>query len=337
MDQLQPTASQQPLIMITGANGFVGRRLSLHLHEQGFPLRLCTRRAWSLYEPKPADNSESKAEIRYHSLGNFTAQSDWSSVLKEHSRVPDVVIHCAARVHVMNDTAADPLAAFRAVNRDLSLQLAQQAAAAGVKQFIYLSSVKVNGEQTHAGHPFRETDTPAPSDPYGISKYEAELALLELGARTGMAVTIIRPPLVYGQGVAANFLSMLRWVRKGVPLPLGAIKNRRSLVYLGNLVDFIRHCIGHPAAAQQCFLISDDHDLSTTELLRAAAKAQDRPARLLPVPSALLYFGASLLGKRAIADRLCGSLQVDISKAKKELQWKPPYSVEDGLRDSVQS
>lgn len=337
MNQLQTSASQQPLIMITGANGFVGRRLSLHLHEYGFPLRLCTRRAWSLYETKPADNSESKSEISYHSLGDFTAQSDWSSVLQEHSGVPDVLIHCAARVHVMNDTAADPLAAFRAVNRDLSLQLAQQAAAAGVKQFIYLSSVKVNGEQTQAGLPFRETDTPAPSDPYGISKYEAEQALLELGARTGMAVTIVRPPLVYGEGVAANFRSMLRWVRKGIPLPLGAIKNARSLVYVGNLVDFIRHCIGNQAAAQQCFLISDDHDLSTTDLLKAAAQAQNCPARLLPVPSALLYFGASLIGKRAIADRLCGSLQVDISKAKKELNWKPPYSVEDGLRDSVQS
>ncbi|WMW79257.1 SDR family oxidoreductase [Undibacterium cyanobacteriorum] len=333
---MSDTASTFPAVLITGANGFVGQRLAQTLHQAAYPLRLCTRKTWQLpnAEQNPAKPS---ANIHYFAVGDLSDKTDWSTALTVDGEAVEVVVHCAARVHVMNDTSADPLAAFRALNRDASIALAQQAANAGVKHFIYLSSVKVNGEQTTGGKAFQESDTPVPSDPYGISKCEAEQALLAIGAKTGMAVSIIRPPLVYGDGVAANFLSMLRWVRKGIPLPLGAIRNQRSLVYVANLVDFIRHCMLRPEAAQQIYLISDDHDLSTSALLRAAAKAQNKPARLLPVPAVFLYVGATLLGKRAIADRLCGSLQVDISKAKRDLQWTPPYSVEQGLQDSVRS
>jgi UDP-glucose 4-epimerase len=247
----------------------------------------------------------------------------------------DVVIHCAGRAHVMHEHAADPLVEFRAVNLHGTLNLARQAAAAGVKRFIFLSSIKVNGEQTPQGKPYREDDTAAPLDPYGISKKEAEQGLLALAASTGMEVVIIRPVLVYGPGVKANFLSMMRWLQRGVPLPLGAIHNQRSLVALDNLVDLICVCMTHPAAANQVFLVSDGEDLSTTELLRRMARALNRPARLLPVPGFLLQSGAALLGRRALAQRLCGSLQVNIDKTRQLLGWAPPVSVDEALADAA--
>lgn len=304
-------------ILVTGASGFVGSHLVAYLLAQGHQVRVCSRQAWPT---APTDNIV---------VGNIHAQTDWKAALKDI----EVVIHCAARVHIMNDTAADPLSAFREVNRDASVRLAQQAAEAGVKQLIYLSSVKVNGEMTELGKPFTESDLPGPTDPYGISKYEAEQALLAIGEQSSLKVTIIRPPLVYGAGVGANFLSLLRWVKKGIPLPLGAIYNRRSFVFVKNLVSFISHCILKPAAYQQCYLISDDHDLSTTELLKAAAEAQRVPARLLPIPASWISGVATLVGKKSISDRLCMSLQVDISKAKNQLQWRAPYSVAEGLRE----
>ena len=242
----------------------------------------------------------------------------------------DTVIHLAARVHVMGESSLDALPRYRAANTAGTLALAEQAAAAGVRRFVFASTVKVNGEESDT--PYRETDTPHPTDAYAISKWEAEEGLRAIAARTGLQVVVVRPPLVYGPGVRANFLAMMRWIKRGVPLPLGALDNRRSLVALDNLVDFLITCSTHPAAANQTFLVSDGDDLSTSELLRRMARALGKPARLLPVPPALLYAGAALLGRRDFARRLCGSLCVDISKARDMLGWTPPLSVDQGLR-----
>jgi nucleoside-diphosphate-sugar epimerase len=235
----------------------------------------------------------------------------------------------------MRDTVADSLAAFRVVNVEGTLRLARQAAAIGIKRFVFVSSVKVNGEETQPGRVFTESDASDPQDAYGISKYEAELGLRALAAQTGMEVVIIRPPLVYGFDAPGNFGALKRVVKRGWPLPLGAIHNQRSLVALDNLVDFIVICISHPMAANQTFLVSDGHDLSTTELVRGLARAAGVPARLLPVPVWALRAGATLLGKGNAMQRLCGNLQVDISKARRLLGWVPPVSVDDGLRQAV--
>lgn len=232
----------------------------------------------------------------------------------------------------MNDTEADPLAAFRRVNVDGTLNLARHAAQAGVKRFIFISSIKVNGEGTAPGNAYSPEDTPSPVDPYGISKMEAEQGLRKLACETGMEVVIIRPVLVYGPGVKANFRNMMRWLDKGIPLPFGAIHNRRSLVALDNLVDLIVICVNHPAAADQTFLVSDGDDLSTTQLLRKMATALGRSARLLPVPSWILSGSAALLRRKDLSNRLCGSLQVDISKTSSLLGWTPPVSVEEALK-----
>lgn len=308
-------------ILITGATGFVGSHL----------LQMALTQNRTIVCPVRSGNSSS--DLKTPIIGSIDRNTDW------HAHLSDVrtVIHCAARVHVMNDTVADPLAAFREVNLYGTLRLAEQAAAAGVNQFIYLSSVKVNGEMTEPGQAFTENDKPQASDPYGISKQEAEAALMELGQRTGMAITIIRPPLVYGKGVAANFLSLLIWVKRQIPLPLASIHNQRSFVFVKNLTDFILHCVQNPQAYNQVFLISDGEDLSTTELLREAAKALEVPSRLLPFPAGLINFAANLIGKKNIADRLCQSLRVDSSKARQRMQWTPPYSVQQGLRESAAS
>lgn len=246
------------------------------------------------------------------------------------------MVHAAARVHVMDDRASDPLAEFRRINVQGTLNLARQAAAAGVRRFVFISSIKVNGEATKLGIPFSADDIPAPLDPYGVSKMEAEQGLREIAAQTGMEVVIIRPPLVYGPGVKANFRAMMHWLTRGVPLPLGAIHNRRSLVALDNLVDLIVSCLDHPAAANQTFLVSDGEDLSTTQLLRRMGRALGKPVRLIPVPPALIKVGATLMGKRAVAQRLCDSLQVDISKTRQLLGWSPLLSVDEGLKKAAQ-
>jgi len=248
----------------------------------------------------------------------------------------DVVVHLAARVHIMNDDSSDPLAEFRKVNTDGTLNLARQAAESGVKRFIYLSSIKVNGEITETGQSFVPDDTFVPDDPYGLSKYEAEQGLLALAKETNMEVVIIRPPLVYGPGVKANFHSMMRWIYKGVPLPFGAVYNQRSLVALDNLVSFIIHCIDHPKAANGVFLISDGEDVSTTELLQKVAKAFDKKAILLPVPVSLMKFVSKLLGKADVANRLFGSLQVDSSKARDLLGWKPVITMDGQLKKTAE-
>ena len=242
----------------------------------------------------------------------------------------DAVLHLDARVHVMKETLGDSLSAYRDVNTQGTLNLARQAAVAGVQRFVFVSTVKVNGEGRLGV--YSESDVPDPIDSYAISKWEAERGLRDIATNYGMEIVIVRPPLVYGPGVKANFLSMMHWLSRGVPLPLGAIHNKRSLVGLANLVDLLITCLDHPAAANQTFLVSDGEDLSTTELFVRMAAALGKPARLIPVPGWMLTAGASLLGKRDLSQRLCGSLWVDISKAKSLLGWSPPVSVEEGLR-----
>jgi nucleoside-diphosphate-sugar epimerase len=217
-----------------------------------------------------------------------------------------------------------------------TIQLGRQAVELGVRRFVFVSSIKVNGEQTLPGQPFRADSTPAPVDSYGFSKHEAERELIRLGSDTGLEVVIVRPPLVYGPGVKANFASMVRWVALGIPLPLGAVHNARSMVALDNLVDLLVTCLKHPAAAGQTFLVSDGEDVSTSELLRRTAQAMGKKACLFPVPARMLELGAALLGKRAVAQRLCGSLQVDMEKTRKLLNWTPPLTLDQGLRKAVE-
>lgn len=248
----------------------------------------------------------------------------------------DVIVHCAARVHVMHEKGADGLAAFRKINVEGTVRLARCAAGCGVKRFIFISSIKVNGEGTPRNKTFKATDLPAPVDAYGISKREAEDALRQVCEETGMDLVVIRPPLVYGPGVKANFLSMVRWLDRGIPLPLGAIDNRRSLVAIGNLTDLVLTCIDHPAAAGEIFLVSDGEDLSTTQLLRRTALALDKSARLVAVPAGLLQAAASMVGKSGIAERLCGNLQVDIQRTCELLGWRPPINTEKALRQTVE-
>lgn len=311
------------MILVTGATGFVGRRLTETLHTRSVAVRAICRHA-----PVSLDWKDG-----HFCIGDIKASTDWAEALTGVR----CIVHSAARVHVMEDPEANPLTAFREVNVLGTLSLARQAAAAGVQRFIFISSAKVNGEQTLVDRPFSVQDEPRPEDPYGISKMEAESGLKQLARETGLEVVIIRPPLVYGPGVKANFRTMMSWVKKGIPLPLGAINNKRSLVALDNLVDLIVTCIDHPRAANETFLVSDDEDLSTTELLRRLAQAMDVPSRLLPVPSWILEFGAAALGKKALAQRLCGSLQLDISKTKELLGWHPPVSVDEALKRTVDS
>ena len=246
-------------------------------------------------------------------------------------------MHLAARVHVINDKSPDPLAEFRRVNVEGTAALTRQAAVAGVRRFVFLSSVKVNGELTKPRHPFTADDAPAPEDSYVVSKYEAEQLLRQIAAKTGMEVVIIRPPLVYWPGVKANFESMMRRLARGVPLPLAAVtNNRRSLVALDNLVGLIVTCLNHPAAANQTFLVSDGKDLSTAQLLKRTGAAIGQPARLFYLPRRLLKLGASVLNRPGIYQRLCGSLQLDIAKTRRLLGWTPPVSVDEGLRRAAE-
>lgn len=311
-------------LFLTGANGFVGRKLAEKLVLEDFTRRVvCAVRRINL--PMPAGVEVKELSLPFISF-------DWTELLHDI----DVVIHCAARVHVMQENAANSLQAYREVNVNGTLNLARQAAQAGVRRFVFLSSIKVNGEVTQLGRRFCADDVPSPLDHYGVSKLEAEQGLREIEAETGMEVVIVRPPLVYGHGVKANFASMLHWVKRGIPLPLGAIHNVRSMVALDNLVDLLVTCVKHPAAAGQTFLVSDGEDVSTTELLRRAAQAMGKKARLLPVPAFVLEAGATLVGKRAVAQRLCGSLQVDMAKTQTLLGWNPPLTLDEGLKKAVE-
>jgi len=370
-------------ILITGANGFIGKALCKRMLADGYQVRGAVRgqEKTEVGCLRSDVGKEQKSEVRDQKngkrrtevgervmVGDIGQETDWSEALDGI----DTVVHLAARVHVMRESAADPLAAFRLVNVAGTERLAWQAAEAGVKRLVYLSSVKVNGERTgdrgqrsevrgqekaevgsqksevrgrrsevrgrecELKEVFSEKDVPCPQDPYAVSKWEAEQILAEISSATGMEIVIIRPPLVYGPNVRANFLRLLRWVNKGVPLPLGMVNNRRSLVSLDNLLDFLITCIEHPAAAGETFLVSDGEDLSTPALIRRIALSMNIPARLIPVPVCLLRLGGSLLGKKSEVDRLCGSLQVDIGKAKGVLGWKPPLSVDEGLGETVE-
>jgi nucleoside-diphosphate-sugar epimerase len=305
-------------VLITGVTGFIGSALARNLVErQVFQVRGVARH---LVMNLPTDVQQIQADLMKN--------TDFSSVLQGI----DVIIHSAARVHVISDFSQNPMAEFRKANVAAALNLARQSVAAGVKRFVFISSIKVNGEATHLGRPFKAHDAPAPLDAYGVSKMEAEQGLREIAQQTGMEVVIIRPPLVYGPGAKANFATMMRWLQRGVPLPLGTIHNQRSLVALDNLVDLIVTCLTHSAAVNQTFLVSDGEDVSTTELLRRMGQALGRPARLIPVPVSLLKLAAAMVGKQDVAQRLCGSLHVDIEKTRRLLGWTPPLTLDEGLR-----
>lgn len=302
------------MIAITGYSGFVGTEL----------LKKINTEECVLLGRKPILGNY---KYQYFDLSNPLQDLDLNGI--------KVLVHCAARVHIMDDNSANPIDEFRAVNTKGTLSLATQAAQAGVKRFIFVSTIKVNGESTTGRTPFNEQEN-APEDPYGVSKAEAEQQLLALGQQTGMEIVIIRPPLVYGEGVKANFASLMRLVNKGFPLPFRAInKNKRSLVSVYNLVDLIKICIEHPAAANQVFLVSDDHDLSTAEMVQLMAKVQGKSNWAIPVPPALFSLAGAIFGKKQVVDRLIGSLQVDITHTKITLNWAPPYSVEDGFKFSA--
>lgn len=302
-------------VLITGATGFVG-------------MALCDFLGASAYKVVPAVRAKSGISNEIV-VGYLDTSTDWRSALTGC----DAVVHLAARVHVMNDSIENPLALYRATNTEATLNLARQAAQAGVKRFVFISTIKVNGEGRDTA--YCETDVPAPEDAYAISKWEAEQGLQQIARETGLEVVILRPPLVYGPGVKANFVRLMKAIQRGWPLPLGAIHNRRSLLYLGNFVDAIRLCVEHPAAAGQTFLLDDGQAVSTPELVRAVARAMGRPARLLAVPVGVLAFMGALLGKRAAVARLTGSLHVDSAAIRSRLGWTPPYSMEAGLAATV--
>jgi UDP-4-keto-D-QuiNAc 4-reductase len=305
-------------VLVTGASGFVGSALCAHLVAEGYAVRGAVRNRQG--KPLPG--------VEYQFVSDMSIGTNWREVLSGI----DAVVHCAARVHVMKEASVDPLATFREVNVEGAACLAEQAVEKGVKRFVYISSIKVNGEATTSGHPFKVDDTPAPEDPYGISKWEAEQLLREVSEKTGLEVVIIRPPLVYGPGVRANFLRLMQSIMSGVPLPLGAIDNRRSMVALDNLVGLIENCLNNPQAINQTFLVSDGEDLSTKAWCRRAGVALGRPVRLIPIPVSLLWGMARLFGKSDFAQRLCCSLQVDISKTQERLSWSPPISVDEALQ-----
>ena len=308
-------------IVVTGANGFVGSNLCRALQSQGMAYRAVVREG--------AQASLGAAGLVR--LPILDAQTDWTTALQGAT----TVIHLAARVHQVQDSSTDPLQAFRATNLHTTLQLARYAQKMGVQRFIFMSTVKVLGEETAPDQPFRASDRALPQDAYATSKHEAEQALRALAAGSSMELVIVRPPLVYGPGVRANFASLVRVVRRGIPLPLACVHNLRSLVGIDNLVSLLLQCTHHPQAGGQTFLVSDGHDLSTPDLVRQLAAALGRPARLWAMPLAGLQLAGRLTGRQAAVQRLCSSLQVDISATCQRLQWAPPVPVAEGLRRLV--
>lgn len=303
--------------LVTGANGFVGTALCERLIAQGIETRAALR----------TRHVSNKSLLQRFEVGDIHAGTDWTVALEGVTHI----VHLAARVHVMNEQARDPLKEFRAVNTAGTLNLAQQAVAAGVRRLVYISTIKVNGERT-SGRPFHADDEAMPEDAYAQSKQEAELVLKEIGKHSGLEIVIVRPPLVYGPGVKGNFLSMLRVLRQGWPLPLAGCDNRRSLVGLSNLVSLLEKCMTHPAAAGEVFLASDGEDLSTPDLLQRLSLALGRKARLFTIPPTLLRVAATVSGHAGIYERLCGSLQIEMSKGLKLLDWRPPITVDEELR-----
>ncbi|MFA5171967.1 MAG: SDR family oxidoreductase [Sulfuriferula sp.] len=305
--------------LVTGANGFVGRALCAELHRRGHAVRFAVRTVNAGF-----------ADFDQVEVGQIDGKTDWTTALAGI----DVVMHLAARVHVMHETAVDPLAVFREVNVAGTERLARAAASSGVKRLVYVSSIKVNGEQT-GGIPFVEGDVPAPQDPYGTSKYEAEQALHSVAKETSLEVVVVRPPLVYGPGVGGNFMRLLQLVARGVPLPLASVQNQRSMIYLGNFVDALITSAMHPAAVGMTYLVSDGEDMSTALLIRRMADLMGKRSWLWPLPPVLLTLVGEMTGKSNEIARLLDSLQIDSSKIRSELEWVPPYSVQQGLSETV--
>ena len=309
-------------ILLTGSSGFVGSAVAASLVQQsGFNLYRAVRRSSGV--------TVGGSDVII--VPDFCDSDGWEKAVEGK----DVVIHCAARVHIMNEISGDFISAFRKVNVQATATLARQAARAGVKRFIFISSIKVNGESAKADAPFSADDIPRPADAYGISKCEAEAELKKIGTESGMEVVIIRPVLVYGPGVKANFYSMMKWVHRGVPLPLGSVRNKRSLIFIDNLVDLVVRCIDHPAAGNQIFLASDGEDCSTTELLTYVTEAMGRSSRLIPLPEFVVRAIAILLGKGEFVERLWGSLVVDIKKTREVLEWSPPVGTRRAIVETV--
>jgi len=330
-----------PVVLITGANGFVGQALCPRMLAEGWQVREAVRHhvqtmgdgkaksyAGSPFPLTPSCKGEGITQDIVV-VGDIRPNTDWSEALVG----VDVVVHLAARVHVMNNTAVDSLTEFRQVNVAGTKRLAQMAAAAGVRRLVYISSIKVNGSGSPL--PYTEADTPAPRDPYEISKWEAEQVLHEVAAKTELDVVIFRPPLVYGPGVGANFLRLIKFVESGIPIPLKSVDNRRSMIYLGNLIDAIITCVRHPRAAGETFCVSDGRDISTPELIRIIALSMGKNPRLLPFPPALLKALGKLTGKNDEVERLIGSLFIDSSKIRNSLNWKPPFTIEEGMKETV--
>ncbi len=310
-------------ILVTGANGFIGLPFCEALEHLEYRVNRVVR-----FSSTPNKNNSHKKNKIYEI--NINQNTDWGDLLENI----DYVVHLAGRAHIIRETEQDPQAAFRDVNTLGTGRLARSAAKWGVKRFVYISSIGVNGNLTQ-GSSFAEDDNPRPHNAYAKSKQEAEQLLHNISMETSMEVVIVRPPLVYGPGVKANFLRLLRMVDRNIPLPLASVHNLRSFISLDNLVDFLILCLKHPAAAGEAFLISDGEDISTPELIKKIAAFMDQPTRFFPFPPKLLHFGAKLLGKEQVVDRLCGSLQIDISKARQVLGWKPSVSVDEGLKATV--
>lgn len=303
-------------ILLTGATGFVGEALTPALTEHYDVV--CVHRN----KPK-INNSDS---ISHYVVGNYNESTDFTHALDGI----DTVVHVAARAHVLKEKSRDPQVLYNKINRDATINLAKQAAASGVRRFIFISSIKVFGESSEK--PLQSFDKPLPEDPYGRSKLEAELGLQKVSIDTGMEFVIIRPPLIYGKNVRANFGILLKLARKNLPLPLGSVKNQRSIVSLHNLVDLILCCVEHPKAANEIFLVSDGKPVSTSDLLRKVTIAAGNRPRLFPFPVSILRLLASLVGKRSMLEKLTGNLCVDISHTERTLSWKPPFSLDDGLK-----
>lgn len=312
-------------VLVTGANGFIGSALCRRLSESGRLVRAAVR-----VESHRFDHDVSGGPaIEWAGLHDRSDDKETAFAVEG----AQVIIHLAARVHVMHDRSANPLHEFRQVNQAWTERLARAAAGRGVRRFVYLSSIKVNGEQSQA--PFTEQDPPSPQDPYGVSKWEAEQALARVSAQTGMEIVILRPPLVYGPGVKGNFLQLLKAIRYGIPLPLALITNRRSLVYRGNLVDALVRCADDSRAAGQTYLINDGEDLATPELIRRLGTAMNTAVHLWPVPLPVLRGIGRLTGQSGAVERLIGCLQTDSDKIRRDLEWRPPFSVDRGLEETA--
>ena len=308
-------------VLVTGASGFVGKALCTYLVLRDFDVVATVQNLADALVPK----------VNYRIVTEICASTDWDDALAG----VQTVIHCAARVHVMRDHAQDPLTEFRRVNSLGTETLARAAAHCGMKRLVFLSSIKVNGESAPSDAPFDQTSPAKPLDPYAISKWEAEQVLTRVSAETGLEIVVLRCPLVYGPGVKGNFLRLLQVVDRGIPLPLALARNRRSLIYLDNLTDTIVTCLTHPAAAGKTFLVSDGEDVSTAELIARIAQALGKPSRLWPCPLGLIKLAGRLTGKSDEIARLLGSLCMDSSKIRSELDWMPPYTLEQGLAETV--